>query len=136
MGGIGMTRANLRCARSRRWAAMTSVFAACLTLSVFFVPAASATVDTARLKITPSEIYYPCSEGSVTFKVTGFPASSRVTLEIGSSTATPAASIETNTGGSGSTSLSFSNYYPGDYVFFATGSSLQAHKTLTIGECP
>lgn len=114
---------------------VASLAATCL---IFVVPAASASTHaaTARLKIDPSEIYYPCNEGDVTFTVSGFAASSTVSLEIGSATAVPAATIDTNTSGSGSVTLSFSGYYPGDYAFYATQSSLKVVKKLTVGECP
>ena len=119
----------------RVWAVAASVVAVGLAAGVGMTRAESATAA-AKLRINPSTIYYPCNEGNVTFTVSNFAPSSQVTVEIGSSSAAPAFYIQTNSSGAGSTTDSFSNYYPGSYKIYATGSGLKASRTLTVGVCP
>jgi hypothetical protein len=102
---------------------------------------AAATTTTATLKISPSTIF-TCSESSpVTFTVTGFAANSTVNLEIGAAKADAAATISTNASGGGSVVLEFGEgqgeheYFAGDYKFFATQSTLDVTKTLTVSTC-
>jgi hypothetical protein len=106
-----------------------------------FAAAASANTTTAKLKLSPGQIF-TCSESSpVTFTVSGFAANSSVNLEIGATKADPAAVISTNASGDGSTVLEFGvgqgehDYFAGDYKFFATQSTLEATKTLTVSTC-
>jgi hypothetical protein len=101
---------------------------------------ASANTTTATLKISPSK-FPTCSDSfEVTFTVSGFAANSSVNLEIGATKADPAAVISTNASGDGSIMLEFGvgqgshDYFPGDYKFFATQSTLEATKTLTVVE--
>jgi hypothetical protein len=93
------------------------------------------------LKISPSK-FPTCAESfAVTFTVSGFAANSSVNLEIGATKADPAAVISTNASGDGSLVLEFGvgvnshDYFPGDYKFFATQSTLKATKTLTVSTC-
>jgi hypothetical protein len=102
---------------------------------------ASANSTTATLKISPSK-FPTCAESfEVTFTVSGFAANSSVNLEIGAAKADPAAAISTNASGDGSLALEFGvgvnshDYFPGDYKFFATQSTLEATKTLTVSAC-
>jgi hypothetical protein len=116
-----------------------SVVGVCLVVGGVLAPMlASAATPTPRLKITPSSMYYPCSEGDATFSVKGFAPTSQVTLRVGSAQATPASVIDTNSSGAGSVVLSFEGYYPGYYTFYATGNGTgkTVHHLLNIGECP
>jgi streptogramin lyase len=128
----------LRGLLANRWrkALAASAAAAGLAVGGVLVPAAAASTPTATLHVQPAAIYYPCSEGNVTFSVTGFPASSQVALYIGTTKATPAGYMDTNSSGEGQLVLSFSNYYPGDYLFIASSSGTQAKHYLEVGECP
>ena len=121
-------------------AAVIAVSAASIAVAAV-LPAAGARAAVAsttapKLTINPSAIFYPCSEGSVTFSVKHFPARSSVTLHLGSASATSFASVSTNGVGSGNTTVSFNDYYPGFYKVFATDASVEATKPLTVGECP
>ena len=90
-----------------------------------------------KLKITPSSIYYPCSEGSVTFAVKGFGADKKVKLHSGSATGPKVAVITTNGSGKGSTVIDFNNVMPGMYPYYAVqGTRLSANATLDVGTCP
>jgi hypothetical protein len=100
----------------------------------------AANTASTTLKISPSK-FPTCSDSfEVTFTVSGFAANSSVNLEIGATTADPAAVISTNASGDGSIMLEFGvgqgshDYFPGDYKFFATQSALEAAKTLTVVE--
>ncbi|MGA2210375.1 MAG: hypothetical protein ABSH30_12140 [Acidimicrobiales bacterium] len=97
---------------------------------------ASATATTPKLAIQPSKIYYPCSEGNVTFSVSNFAADSSVDLYFGSTKVLDFAVIDTDSTGSGSAVVSFSDYYAGLYKVYATDGSLKASKSLTVSECP
>jgi hypothetical protein len=133
MGSI----AGLFAIRSRK-ALVAAAAAAGLAVGGALVPAAAASTPTAKLSISPAEIYYPCNESNpVTFTITGFAASTQVGLYIGSTKATPVDYFDTNSSGQGQlTGLTFSNYYPGDYLFIASASGTQAKHYLAVGECP
>ena len=123
---------------ANRWRKALAASAAVAGLAVggVLVPAAAASTPTAKLSVSPALIYYPCQEGAVTFTVTGFAASSQVELFIGSTKAAPAGYINTNSSGQGRVVLTFSNYFPGDYLFIASGSGALAKHYLEVGECP
>ena len=71
-------------ASSRRRMILPTVLTAAFFASALTVPAGPASAASPKLTITPSEIYYPCSEGNVTFAVKGFGADKRVKLHSGS----------------------------------------------------
>jgi hypothetical protein len=102
---------------------------------------APATTTTATLKISPTKFPTCADSFGVTFTVSGFAANSSVNLEIGATGADPAAVISTNASGGGSIVLEFGvgvnshDYFPGDYKFFATQSTLEATKTVTVSAC-
>jgi hypothetical protein len=106
-----------------------------------FAAAASANTTTATLKISPTKVPTCADSFEATFTVSGFAANSSVNLEIGATTADPAAVISTNASGDGSIMLEFGvgvnshDYFPGVYKFFATQSTLEATKTMTVTSC-
>jgi hypothetical protein len=120
-----------------RIAAFATVATALLFSTSFAIPdVAGAVSATPSLKITPSEIYYPCSEGNVKFAVKGFAADRKVKLNSGSATGPTVATIKTNSAGRGSTTLNFNNVPAGSYPYYAVQKSTTATATLTIGDCP
>jgi hypothetical protein len=95
-----------------------------------------AAASTPTLKISPSTIYYPCSEGNVKFTVKAFAANKKVKLHSGSSSGPKVATITTNASGKGSVTIDFNNVAPGSYPYVAVRGATSATSTLTIGECP
>jgi hypothetical protein len=130
--------------RVRSWIAgrprtvpVASTIGVCLIAGGLVAPMlASATTPTPSLAIKPSSMFYPCSEGTATFSLKGFPATTQVALRLGSAKATVLRTVETNSSGAGSTSVTFTNYFQGYYTFYATDSTSTAHHLLKIGECP
>jgi hypothetical protein len=123
----------------RQWKKVLAASAAgaCLGVGGLVAPMlASAAGTTPKLNIKPSALYYPCSEGTVTFSVVGFPATTQVALRLGSVKATALRTIETNANGGGKVTVTFTNQYQGYYSFFATTTSATARHLLTIGVCP
>jgi hypothetical protein len=91
----------------------------------------------ATLTITPSTIYYPCSEGNVTFSVTGFGADVKVKLHSGSATGPKVGKITTNGSGAGSKVINFTDTMPGSYTYYAVEKGgTKANATLAVGTCP
>ena len=123
--------------RVHRRVIASSVLAAAVLLSALMVLPGVAAATSPKLTITPSTIYYPCSEGNVTFVVKHFGAAKKVKLHSGSATGPKVAVITTNASGAGSTVLNFTNTMPGSYPYYAVQSGgLSAHATLTVGTCP
>jgi len=89
-----------------------------------------------KLTITPSEIYYPCSEGSVTFAIKAFAADKKVSLRFGSATGEKVGTITTNAKGSGKTVMDFNDTAPGNYPYYAVSGKTSAEATLEVGTCP
>jgi hypothetical protein len=123
--------------RTRRRIIIPSVLAATVFISALTVLSGAASATSPKLTITPSEIYYPCSEGNVTFSVKGFGADKNVKLHSGSASGPKVAVITTNASGKGKTIIDFNNVPAGSYPYYAVQSGgLSANATLTIGDCP
>jgi hypothetical protein len=116
-------------------AGLLSLFMTPLVASASF-RGSDATTAKPKLTITPSEIYYPCSEGNVTFAVKAFADGKKVALHSGSKTGPKVATITTNSKGSGKTVIDFTNEPPGSYPYYAVLSKESARATLMIGTCP
>jgi hypothetical protein len=130
--------------RNRPWAVRpprkviaASTVGACLLAGGLLAPMlASAAAPKPKLTITPSSIYYPCSEGNVKFSVRGFPATTAVSLRLGSTAAVALRTIDTNANGFGKATVAFSGYYQGYYTFYATGATTTVRHVLEVGVCP
>lgn len=116
-------------------AALVLFVATGISASILLSPLPAA-ASSPSLKITPSEIYYPCSEGNVKFTVKGFAPDKKVKLRSGSTTGTVAATIKTSSSGKGSATIDFSDVMPGSYPYYAVQGGSSATATLTVGECP
>lgn len=124
-------------ASARRRMILPTVLTAAFFVSALTVLAGPASAASPKLTITPSEIYYPCSEGNVTFAVKGFGADKKVKLHSGSATGPKVATITTNESGKGSTVIDFNNVAPGMYPYYAVqGEGTSANATLEVGTCP
>jgi len=121
--------------RTRRVIASCVLAIAVLCSALVLLPGV-AEATSPKLTITPSTIYYPCSEGNVTFAVKHFSADKKVKLHSGSATGPKVATITTNASGKGSTVLDFTNTMPGTYPYYAVQGGLSANATLTVGTCP
>lgn len=115
---------------------LPSLLATALFISALTVLSGAASATSPKLKITPSEIYYPCSEGNVTFAVKGFGADKKVKLHSGTASGPKVATITTNASGKGSTVIDFNDVMAGEYPYYAVQGGLSANATLTIGDCP
>src|ERR1022692_566838 len=75
----------LRVRTPTRWRIVApSVLTAAVFISALTALPGPASATSPKLTITPSEIFYPCSEGNVTFAVKGFGAGKKVKLHSGS----------------------------------------------------
>jgi len=117
--------------------AVIGLLAPAVLLSALVISPGVAAAASPKLTIKPSEIYYPCSEGNVTFTIKGFGKDKKVKLREGSAKGTKVATISTNSSGKGATVIDFTDTMPGSYPYYAVQSStVMANATLTIGECP
>lgn len=122
---------------ARRRMIVPSLLTAAVFVSALAVLSGPASAASPKLTITPSEIYYPCSEGNVTFAVRGFGADKKVKLHSGSATGPKVATITTNASGKGHTIIDFNNVMPGTYPYYAVqGVGISANATLEVGTCP
>lgn len=123
-------------APSRRRAVVTGAMAVALFISFLTVASGTASASSPKLTITPSEIYYPCSEGGVDFAVKGFGADKKVKLHFGSATGPKEGNLTTNASGKASKVKDFDNTPPGSYTYYAVGGGVSANATLVVGACP
>ena len=121
--------------RMHRWAPVVALSVVVSVSSLVSLSDAAAST-TPKLKISPSTIFYPCSEGNVKFTAKGFPANKKVQLHSGSVGGPTVAKITVNSSGKGSTTIDFENVAAGSYPYYAVHGSATATSTLTIEDCP
>jgi hypothetical protein len=129
--------ARLKLPQHRRLVA-TGLLTTAMLLSVFVLLPAAGAATGPKLKISPATIYYPCSEGNVTFKVVRFTFDHEVNVHLGSPSGKHVATMRTNSSGTGDVVVDFTDTAPGSYTYYAVshGKGPTASAVLTVGECP